>query len=424
MRLCETEGSMSANPLMTRIACDYDAPSVADIEGEVARGFESCGVVIPRGGRIAIAVGSRGIANLPRIVLSVAREVERRGGKPFIVPAMGSHGGATAEGQARLLAGYGISEKALGIPVLSSMDVVELPAAGLGHAVFMDKQAYESDGVIAVNRIKAHTDYHGFPESGVIKMLVLGLGKHRQALEIHSFGVAGLKERILPTARLVLGSGKILCGVGVVENALDGTMVVEVMKPDMIEARERELLELSKRNMPRLPADDIDVLVVDEMGKDLSGVGMDPNIIGRIRVRGQDEPEGPRIRSIMVTRLTEATHGNAIGMGLADVVTRELHDAIDYDATMENVVTSGFLERGKVPVIAETEAQAWAWALRAAAVPRDRALRAMRIRNSLRLDEVYVTEALLEELRGVGGIRVLGAALPLLDGDRLVPFGA
>ncbi len=409
---------------LTRIRLRWDEPGIEDIEAAVAAEFSrrEDAFRFPRpGARIAVAVGSRGIANLVRIVGAAVRELSARGARPFILPAMGSHGGATAEGQREVLAGYGITEAAVGAPVVSSMDVVELPSGADGPRLFMARDAWESDGVLLVNRVKPHTDFHGSHESGLVKMAVIGLGKQTQALEIHSYGVSGLRERLLPAARAVLETGKILGGLGIVENPREETAVLRLASAAGLVETDRELLARARGLQPRLPIDDLDVLLVDEMGKDISGVGMDSNIIGRIRVRGQEEPDRPRIASIAVFDLTEASHGNALGVGLADVITRRLRDKIDFRATAENVVTSGFLERGKIPLTAETGRRAVEIALRGASVRDAAAARILRIRNTLALEEMWASDALVGELAGREVVEVTGERAPLLSGDDLYP---
>src|SRR5687768_8898630 len=226
--------------------------------------------------RIAIAAGSRGIDNLALVVKEVSDYVKARGAHPFVVPAMGSHGGATAEGQADILKLYGIAEDTIGVPVRSSMDVVELPRRDLSFRIFMDRHVHESDGAILINRIKPHTDFHGRYESGLMKMALIGLGKLEGARAVHDFGIYGLRELIAPGATEVLSTGKILAGVALVENAFHETLHVELLDAAAIPREEPRLLELAKRHMPRLPVIDVDVLVVDQMGKDISGVGIDP----------------------------------------------------------------------------------------------------------------------------------------------------
>jgi hypothetical protein len=365
--------------------------------------------------RIAIAVGSRGVNHLPSIASEVVAHVKRRGAQPFIVPAMGSHGGATAEGQAEVLSAYGISEQTVHAPVRATMEVVELKKGDLPISVFMDRYAYESDGVILINRVKPHTDFHGRYESGLMKMALIGLGKREGALAVHRFGVFGLRELIAPGARRVLAEGKILGAVGLVEDAYHGTMVVKVLKANEIADEEPGLLELARKNMPRLPVKAIDVLVIDRMGKEISGVGMDPNITGRLGVNGEHDPTAPQIGAMVVCDLTEQSNGNAIGVGLADVITRRLYDKIERHATYANVITSSFLERGKIPVAVDSDREAFEVALRGCGQASNGRERALRIRDTLHLEDLYVSAAVLDELRGAPGIDVLERDAEMFD---------
>lgn len=396
-----------------RVIQHFPRPRVENIERAVEAQLAGCGVKVAHGSSIAIAAGSRGIANLARIIRTVALFVERAGAKPFIVPAMGSHGGATAEGQAGVLASYGITEENVGCPIRSSMEVVPLDGSGLETEVCMDRFAWESDGVILVNRIKLHTDFHGAYESGLVKMSVIGLGKERQAREMHRFGVHGLRDLVPQAARRVLGSGKILLGVAIVESACDETAQIEAIPASSILTREPALLEIARKNMPRLPVDKLDVLIIDQLGKNISGSGIDTNIIGRIRIEGEPEPASPRIGSIVVCDLTAETHGNACGMGLADVITERLHDKIDFDVTYTNIVTSGFLERGKMPVVAKTDREAVEIGLRGAGCGDPENAQIIRIRDTLHLSEILVSTTVLEKLRGRPDIEVHGPPVSL-----------
>jgi len=363
--------------------------------------------------QIAIAVGSRGIDQLDKIVKTLVDYLHERGAKPFIFPAMGSHGGATAEGQAELLAGYGVTEEAMGCPVRSSMEVVELDAGDLKNKVFMDRFAYESDGIILVNRVKPHTDFHGDYESGLCKMLVLGVGKHRQALEMHKYGVTGLKALMPQTAEHILKTGKVVAGLALVEDPNDRIIFVEVIKGQNIMKMEKDLLVKAREFMPRLPVKDIDVLIVDELGKNISGTGMDTNIIGRMKIHGEPEPDYPDIKQIVIDGITDESHGNALGIGLADVATRNIVDKIDYQVMYENVFTSTFLERAKVPVTVDNMQEALKFALRACG-PRDEGSeRVIRIKNTLKIKELYVSDAILQELGET--VDVLNEEVDLLD---------
>jgi hypothetical protein len=292
------------------------------------------------------------------------------------------------------------------------MEVIELDSAGLEHALYMDAHAAAADAVLLINRIKPHTDFHGPHESGIVKMAVIGLGKRKQADAMHSFGVRGLRDLIpLATSRLI-ESGRLWGGIGIVENAYDETAIVEVIPSQRLLARETELLSIARANMPRLPVDDLDVLIVDRMGKDISGCGMDTNILGRMRITGQPEPQAPRIWSVMVCDLTEASHGNAAGIGLADVITQNLRSKMDEAATHMNIATAGFLERGKIPVTAPTDAEAFALAVRYCCTPPMERVRVIRIRDTLHLGEVMVSSAVARELAGRDDVEFCGEAMP------------
>jgi hypothetical protein len=410
-------------PQLIKIRQRFDRGRLNDLRDALQSQLAVLDGAIRTGATVAIAAGSRGIDNLALVVRVTAEYVKARGAHPFVVPAMGSHGGATAEGQSEILKLYGISEATIGAPIRSSMDVVELPRGDLSFRIFMDRHAHESDGVILVNRIKPHTDFHGRYESGLMKMALIGLGKLEGARAVHDFGVYGLRELIGSGASQVLSTGKILAGIGLVENAFHETLQVEVLKADAIAREEPRLLNLAKRHMPRLPVDAVDVLVVDRMGKDISGVGIDPNITGRIGVSGEQDAAAPRVGAMMVCDLTAETHGNAIGVGLADVITRRLFAKIDYESTYGNVITSSFLERGKVPVVAETDREAFDMALRSCGhVPEGRE-RIVRILDTLHLEDVYVSPAIVDEISDRNDVEVIGNSSQLFDDSgSLRPF--
>lgn len=391
---------------LIKIKQKFKSEKVINVKEKIKEEIKSSELNIVKNSRIAIAVGSRGITNLPLIVKSVIESIIRKGGIPFIIPAMGSHGGANAEGQQEVLESLGISEETMNCPIQSSMETVELKKDNLSENVFIDKYAYNSDGIILINRIKPHTDFHDKYESGLAKMAVIGLGKHKQALMIHSLGVKGLKESIPLAAKKIFDSGKICLGIAIVENAYDETILIRALKPEEILNKEPELLEYAKKNMPSLPVDNIDVLIIDRQGKDLSGTGVDPNIIGRIKIRGQKEPESPNIRNIIITDISPASHGNAVGVGFADVITRKLFDKIDFKATYENVITATFTERAKIPIIAETSEKAFGIALSCCGAIEEGKERIVRIKDTLNLKEIYVSKAVLEEIKE--GIEIVG----------------
>jgi len=383
---------------LTKIKQTFQNNKLKDVAGTLSEQLRAVSSTIPEGGRIAVGVGSRGIANLPVMVREVCDFLKARGAHPFVVPAMGSHGGAVDKGQAQVLEHLGVTEQTVGASVVSSMEVMELPNDGLKNRVYMDRHAWDSDGVVLINRVKPHTDFHASYESGLVKMSVIGLGKHKLAQEIHRFGVEGLTDLIPRTAQHILATRKILFGVAVVENARDETALIRVLKSSDFFKEEPALLALARSCMPSFPVDSIDVLAVDRMGKDISGTGLDPNIIGRIRIRGQAEPEKPDIKCIVVDDLTPASHGNALGVGLADVVTRRLFEKIDFPATYANVVTTTFLERGRIPVTAADYRRAMDIALIACGPIPSGAERIIRIRDTLSMEDMFVSRTILDEI--------------------------
>jgi hypothetical protein len=382
-------------PRMFKVRQRFRAEKLPNVADALRKELASSGPTIKPGARIAIAVGSRGIANLPAIVIEVATWVRSLGGSPFIVPAMGSHGGATAEGQRKVLENYGIDAA----PIVSSMEVVPL-----GPDAFMGKAAFEADGTIVINRIKPHTSFHGSYESGLMKMIAIGLGNDAAARAVHARGVEGLRDDMPRVACHILGSGKILFGVATVENAYDETMLVRAIPAAKIPDDEPALLELARANMPSLPVTELDLLIVDEIGKDISGTGMDTNVIGRLRIAGQPEPKSPHIKKIVVRDLSSASGGSAYGIGLADVTTRRLVEKTDWNVTNANVQASGFTERGKLPHVVETDDEALEWALRSCDAKR---ARMVRIRNTLRLDMLFVSENMLGEIQSRNAVEVL-----------------
>jgi hypothetical protein len=392
---------------MVCIKQKFDEVHITDIKKTVREQLDTIRAGIKPGDNIAVAAGSRGIADIAVIVRQVTDWVREKGAHPFIVPAMGSHGGATAEGQIRVLKDLGITEQSVHAPVRSSMEVVEIPSNS-SYKLYMDRFAFQSDGVIIVNRIKMHTDFRGKTESGLLKMCVIGLGKHKQAAEMHKYGITGLRDMIPKAARDILKTGKILFGVGIVENAYDKAAVIKAVMPGEMEQEEIRLLDMSKKMMPSLPIKQADVLIIDQMGKDISGTGMDTNIIGRLRVIGEAEFTEPDIKRIIVSDLTEASHGNALGVGLADFITRKLFSKIDLRTTYENILTSTFLERGKIPIIAVNEREALEYAFKSCQITAPQKARIIRIKNTLELHRMYISNSVLELVSNDPQIEVCG----------------
>jgi hypothetical protein len=406
-----------------RVRLRLDEPSVADVAGATDDALAASGVSFGTGDEVAIAAGSRGICGLATIVARVAAWVRGHGAVPFLVPAMGSHGGATAQGQRAVLESYELTPERTGCEIRSSMDVIELPQDDCPVPVMTDAYAARAAATILLNRIKPHTDFHGPYESGLMKMAAIGLGKRAQAEVLHAHGARGLRDLMPAVAGQVLRHGNIVLGLAIVENALDQTMrVVAVPAGDIADAEPR-LLDEARAHMPRLPVDDLDVLIVDRMGKDISGVGLDTNVIGRLLISGEPEPPAPRIAMIACHALTPASHGNATGMGLADVVTPAFADAIDHDVTRANIVTSGFLQRGKLPVVADDDRDAWSLCLRGAGVVDAASVRAMRIVDTLHCSDLWVTDAVLADLETDHRLVVVASSLALHRPDgRLAPF--
>jgi len=287
---------------------------------------------IKPGNKIGITVGSRGITNIKLIVKEIISELKNLDVSPFILPAMGSHGGANSKGQKEVLASYGITEKEMCVPIIASMEVRQIGKVENGKPIYFSKAAMEADGIIALNRVKMHTDFKSnIVESGMSKILVIGLGKARGASSIHSLGVYGLKNVIPQAAELIIRKAPIIQGIGILENSYDQTMRISFVPPENIIRVDSELLKISKEVMPVLPMDELDVVIAQEIGKNISGTGFDTNVIGRLYINGEKESMKPMIKRLIVFDLTEESHGNALGIGLADITTKQLVNKINYN---------------------------------------------------------------------------------------------
>lgn len=372
--------------------------SISDIEAALVATLEASGIAsaLPRGGEVAVVVGSRGIAALPVMVRGVVDWLGARGTHPFILPGMGSHGGATAQGQVEVLANLGITENTAGCPIRSSMDVVEVGRLACGLPVFMDALAARAGGVFVINRIKPHTAFSGPHESGLVKMLTIGLGNQRGAEACHALGYGEFATIMPEMARLMIGGANILGGLGTVENAFEKPCLVEAVPRDRFLERDAALLLRAKQQMPSLPVKQLDVLLVRRMGKEISGGGVDPNITGRpvTPFKSVDLAVG----KMGVLCLTPASKGNATGLGTADVITRRLFESIDFEATYANVVTSTLLKAAFIPAIMPTEELAVRCLVKTCNAG-DRAIRLAYIRDTLSMDRFLVSRAVAEELR-------------------------
>jgi len=366
------------------------------------------------GARIALAVGSRGIANLAAIVAEALATLKAAGAEPFIVPAMGSHGGATPEGQCRLLADYGVTELALGVPIRAAMDVECLGRTEDGVDLFCSAEALRADGILLINRVKPHTDFGGAIGSGLVKMAVVGLGKHAGAIAFHRAAHRVGYERALRTlARLVLSKAPLLGGLAIIENQRHETARLVFVPSKEMEAREPELAAEAARLMPKLPVDDIDLLIVDRLGKDISGTGMDPNVIGR-QIHGYSLLESearvrPLIRRLFVRDLTPGSHGNATGIGMADFTTTRLVRAFDRKATYTNALTAMSLQGSKIPIHFETDRECLAQALATLPLTDPRQAKVVRIADTLSLSELELSQAYTEEVRRRADLEIVGS---------------
>jgi hypothetical protein len=400
--------------------------SLPDVRGEAQRQLELSGLAarVPPGGRVAIGVGSRGIANIAAIVQSVAEYWLGRGMAPFVVPAMGSHGAATPEGQADVLARYGITEQSLGCPIVSRADVVSLGKTDEGIEVFMDASAHGADALMVVSRVKWHTTFDGGVESGLMKMLSIGLGKFAGAQKYHAHAQRLGLERVIRTAgRRVLATGKVLGGLAIVEDAHHRTAKLEAVPADGLERREEEILALAKSWMPRIPCD-LDVLIVDEMGKNISGTGMDAKVVNRGPACEYNPwPSLPSIRRVFVRELDPQTHGNALGIGIADVTTDRLVRAIDWEPTRVNALSSGIPSRIRVPAHFPTDRECLEWVAATAGRIDIKDVTYGWIRNTLELDRLAISGNLRTAIAGQAHVEVEREIDVTWDGGDLVsPF--
>ena len=393
MNVFRIEQKLASNPL-------------ADIEAEVFRQLDGLGVRPPRG-RVAVTAGSRGIDHIARITKAAGDWLRANGADPFLVPCMGSHNGATAEGQREMIESLGLTEAATGMEIRASMDVVKIGIVSSGD-VWMDRHCHEADGVLVLNRIKLHTCFSGPVQSGLTKMMVVGMGKIRSAETFHSAPTPRMKDMLLEMGALIVASGKIFCGLAILEDGYDRTAELHAIAPGEILAREPGLLDRHRQYFPSLPCDDLRVLVVGEIGKTFSGSGMDTNVVGRRGINGYEDLTRPRIDVIAALALSEASRGNAIGVGLADFITRRLRDAIDERKTFLNVFTTGEMRRMAIPCTLKDDEEVvsrirerygdtgWLFAP-----------------NTLHLETLYGSEDVADALRGHPRCVVAGSPVPL-----------
>jgi hypothetical protein len=401
-------------PRFVKVRQKFSNDTLDDADAAIAASFAALPDVDLVGKRIAVGVGSRGIGPQPPVVRAVIRELKAAGAKPFIVPAMGSHGGGTVEGQLGILKEYGITEEYAGAPIEASMDVVQVGSLKDGWPVYCDRIAYEADYIVPCNRVKPHTDFRGVHESGMVKMMAIGLAKHVGAEALHRQGFARFADVIPEAGKVFLDNTKTLFAVAMVENAYDQLMHVELVERDRIFERDAALLELAKANIPRFHFEAMDLLVVDQIGKNISGSGMDPNATGRPNTKLPGFEDAPDIHRIVVRDLTDATHGNATGLGGADVTTQRVVRKMDWTATYINIVTSGIIDSASVPLVANTDKEAIALALRGCPKLDSKDARIVRIKNTLSLSEVWASETLRDEIEAHPKMEILGDAFEVM----------
>jgi hypothetical protein len=404
MNLYRVQQLLKSNPL-------------ADVEREVFRQLDEADLTIPQG-EVAITAGSRGIDRIDEIIRAAGTWLKQQGASPFIVPAMGSHNGATAEGQRAMIESFGITEEAMDMEIRASMDVVKLGSVSTGD-VYMDRHCFESDGVLIVNRIKLHTAFSGPLQSGLTKMMVVGMGKIRSATTFHNTPSDQMAGMLQEMGQCILDTGKIVGGMALLEDGFDRMAEIHVFPPAQILAGEPALVEKHREYFPALPLQELDLLVVDEIGKNYSGTGLDTNVIGYRGVRGYEDLTTPRIQRIAILGLSEKSQGNAFGIGLADFITRRLREAMDEAKTFTNVFTTGDMERIKIPATFESDED-----LLIRVEERFGAGRWMFIPNTLHLETLFVTEALVDELKNHRGCEVDEKPLELrfTDGRSTLSF--
>ena len=401
----------SSFPKMFRLRQTFHGPRVGDIAAEVESQLATLdlGAKIKAHETVAVCAGSRGISNVKEITKAVVDHLKQLGAKPYIVPAMGSHGGATVDGQLEVLKTYGITESYCGCEIRATMDTVVVCQSDEGVDIHFDRNAYEADHVVVCNRVKLHTDFTGEIQSGLMKMMLIGLGKHVGASLYHrAFREYSFDQIARSVSNTVITECNVVGCLAIVENGYEQTAMIQAVRPDEIGPKEHELLQMSKQWMARLPFDKIDVLIIDEIGKNISGTGMDTNVVGRKHDENRAiEDEFPQIQKIVVRSLTEETHGNATGIGLADFTTQQVLDQLDYSMTRVNCVTSGRTAVAAIPIHFPTDQEALGAALKTCGLTPPPDARVLHIKNTLELVEVECSQAFLADAEARSDLKVM-----------------
>jgi len=407
---------MEKLPKIFKIGQKLEGPHLGNLEARLNELMDQFGLShkVKKGERIGLTAGSRGIRDKPLVLRTIVSRLRDLGAYPFIVPCMGSHGGGTAEGQVEVLASLGITEESMGAPIVSSMDVEEIGQTRFGVPALVDRNLCHADKIVVVNRIKPHTDFEGEFESGLVKMMGIGMGKQKGASVIHRLALKhGFPAVLSEVGSMILGRLPVLCGVGIVENQHGQTALIDVLKPAELVEKEKRLLKEARRLMHFLPFDPIDILIVDEMGKNISGSGMDTNIIGRCSVAGNSKPKRPLIVRIFVRDLTQESHGNATGIGMADYTTKRLIDKIDYPAIKLNCITGMTPEDGRIPLYFQSDEEALFAAYENSGVLDPKDLRIVWIKNTLELDSLFASRVLIDETKANMQLRILNKPFDL-----------
>lgn len=394
-------------PSMVRIKQIYDSNRIEDIPSHIKQEMEKTiqEKESYKDKRICITVGSRGIPGLSLIVHTIVDILRSYGSEVFIVPAMGSHGNANAQGQVEMLEGLGVTEETVGAPIVSCMEVVQIGALEDGTPVYCDKFAFESDGIVVLNKVKPHTDFRGKHESGLAKMMAIGLANHKGASMFHMMGFPSFAERIPQVCQVFLEKAPVAFGVGIVQNAYDEISELEIIAKEKFLEEDAKLLEIAKKKIANFKMDDIDLLIIDEIGKNISGNGHDPNVTGRSNSKGFEDIIN--IKKMFIRGITKETHHNACGINWADVTTRRVLRDIDFSAVWTNVATATMLNGGKIPVYVETDRDAIALCLRTCnGIDFDNP-RIVHIKNTLSMQEIEVSTAFLEELKDREDIQII-----------------
>jgi hypothetical protein len=388
-------------PPLARVRQSIPQPKVDDVPGTVRKLIRSSHLRerVRPGGTIAVGIGSRGINGIDVVARAIVGALKEMDYKPFIVAAMGSHGGATADGQRELLAGYGVTAEAMGVPVKTDMETVVLGTNPVGLPIYFDRNAYQADGIVLANRVKPHTDFRGTHESGVLKMLVIGLGKRDGASQVHKLGIRGLCEVLPAVGRVLVEKTPFALGLALLENAEDETADIVALEPETIFDVEPKLLERARGLMGRLPFDQIDVLIVGELGKNYSGAGMDPNVIGRLYIETQPDFDKPKVTRLAVLDVSDESHGNIVGIGFADLTTERLVSKMDPVPFRINTLTSCCLERSRIPITLSTDRDVIQSALETCWRIDPAEARIVVIPNTLEVKTLWVSSPLEEEVR-------------------------